>query len=111
MKKMQVVKNSKGEILATAEFAQGNDIPVSVELEQGEKLEEIELPDNYVIDEMKKMQVVRNSKREILATVEFAQGDDIPVSVELEESQESEELEVPGSYILALEPFFKEHGH
>lgn len=106
MKTMQVVRDSKGKVTATAELALGDEVPVSVELEQGQNLEEIEVPDNYILDQMKTMQVVRDSKGKVVGTAELAQGDEVPVSVELEQGQNLEDIEVPGNYIFELGAFF-----
>lgn len=107
MKRIQVIRDSKGEVIGTAELARDDKVPVSFELEKGQKLEEIEVPDRYVIDEMKRIQIIRDSKWEVIGTAELAQDDEIPVSVELEKGQEIEVIEVSGRYILWLDTLFK----
>jgi len=108
MKTIQIVRDSKGKILATTELARGDEVAVSVELERDQKLEEIEVPEDYVFDQIKTMQVVRDSKGKMLAAAELPQGDEVGVSIELEKDQVLEEIEAPGNYLLELSTFFEE---
>jgi len=46
--KIQILKNSKGEIIATSELTPWTGVPVIAEVEEGQQLEEIEVPEEYI---------------------------------------------------------------
>ena len=50
MKKIQIARDSKGAVVATAELTSGEEVPAEVLLEEGETLEEIEVSSNYILE-------------------------------------------------------------
>jgi hypothetical protein len=109
--KILLVKDSKGTIIASAEHLPGEDVSAGVVLDEGQKLEEICVPDDYEFDQVKRLQVVRDTKGTIVATSELDIAGDVPAEFVLEKGQKLEELEVAGNYILELDSFLKEYSN
>jgi hypothetical protein len=67
--KILLVKDSKGTIIASAEHLPGEDVSAGVVLDEGQKLEEICVPDDYEFDQVKRLQVVRDTKGTIVGDI------------------------------------------
>lgn len=48
--KFRIVKDSKGQVVAAYTLPHWDNIPVEVELEKGQVLDDIEMPDDYMRD-------------------------------------------------------------
>ena len=45
--KINIVRDAKGKVIASAENAKGNEVPVKPETPKGHKVEEVEAPERY----------------------------------------------------------------
>jgi hypothetical protein len=56
-----------------------------------------------------KVQIVRDANGKILASAEVATGKAVPVKVEAQRGQTTEEIDAPSQYIKDVGSFFKTH--
>ena len=111
--KIQILKDSKGEITATFEPTTETTISVRPEITNDQMLEEVEMPEDYKFEvdllyqkyrqpqkihrtpESKKIQSLKDSKGEIIATFESTPEASVSVRPEITNDQILEEVETP----------------
>lgn len=109
--KVQYLRDSKGEIVATFELTPGANVSVRPEIANDQRLEEVETPEDYTSDVdlfyqsyqklqkiqgsrgSKKIQQLKDSKGEIVATFESTPGATVSVRPEITNDQIIEEVE------------------
>jgi TRAP-type uncharacterized transport system substrate-binding protein len=106
MKKIQIAKDLKGAIVGFTELASGEGVSAEVVLEEGETLEEIEVTNDYVFNQPKRIQAVRDSKGAVVATTEFPSGETIRAEAVLEKDEILEEMDLSSDYILELDSLY-----
>ena len=109
MKKLLILRNTKNEILATADVVPGNAqlIPHPGE---GEELIEMEVSDSFTLDDEVKLQLLKDSTGKVIASMEHAKEDSASrLSVEAEKGQYLEEVKESGRYLLDVDGMYKKH--
>lgn len=109
MKKIQIIKNSKNKIIGTTDIPQGNDVIASILPEKDHKMVELEVPDNFVFSEKRKLQLIKDSKGKLIASIEADEEFGIPITLEMDKTHNLDEVEESGHYLLDIEGFYKTH--
>jgi hypothetical protein len=110
MKKIQIIRDAKRQILGTSEVFDGDSAVVVPFPERDEEVLELEVSDDFTFEQSRKIQMVKDSKGKVLAT--FEQSDEttkVSVSSESEKVQYEEVNESSGYYLLDLDAFYKRY--
>ncbi len=110
MKVLQIIKNSKGEVVGTSEVLRNSAATVSLIPEKDEKVFELEVPDDFALEQRIKIQLLKDSNGNVLASLERdGRTSDAVISPELGKNEYLEEVEESGHYVIELDAFLKKH--
>ena len=110
MKKLLILRNSDTkEIVGTAEPVAG-DAELTPLPSEGQEVVELEVPDNFVLKDKVRLQLVKDSTGKVIASMQDPEeGSAASLSVEVEKGQYVEEVEEPASYLLDIDGMYKKH--
>ena len=116
--KVQILRDSKGDVIAAFERTSEAIVSVEAEVANDQKLEEVEASDNYASDvdsfyqsyrKPKKIQILRDSKGEIVASFERTPETIVSVEAEVASNQKLEEVEAPDDYASDVDSFYQRY--